>query len=339
MRLRPEQLAKQLSQPLLPVYHISGDEMLLTMEACDAVRAACRAQGFDEREVFNVEAHFDWGNLIAAGCAMSLFGSRKLIELRLPKAKPEEAGVKALQEYLSNPSPDNVLLITSPKLDAAVQKSAWFNTIDKLGAVVQIWPVESRDLPGWVARRLKSAGFDASSDVAQMIATRVEGNLLAAAQEVEKLTLLFTPGTRLDADAVERAVSDSSRYTVFDLADRCLGGDAASALRVLHGLQGEGEELPLILWSLAREIRLLAAMQSNPNHEAVFREHRVFDKRKPLLQKACRSLDAKLMPELVNLAWRADQAIKGQRIDAPWQLCEALVLALAGQPLHLTTLD
>lgn len=335
MRLRPEQLAKQLGQSLLPVYHVSGDEMLLMMEACDAVRGACRAQGFDEREVFTVEAHFDWGNLIAAGSSLSLFGSRKLIELRLPKAKPDEAGIKALLAYLADPSPDNVLLITSPRLDAATQKSAWFNTIDKLGAVIQVWPVESRELPGWVARRLKGAGFDAGSDVAQMIATRVEGNLLAAAQEVEKLTLLFDQGTRLDAGAVERAVSDSSRYTIFDLADRCLDGDAAGALRVLQGLKGEGEELPLILWSLAREIRLLAAMLSNGNHDVVFREHRVFDKRKPLLQKACRRLDGAQVPLLINLAWRADQAIKGQLADNPWPLCERLVLILAGQPLAL----
>lgn len=328
MRLRPEQLQKQLTQTLAPVYHISGDEMLLAMEACDAIRAAARQQGFEERDVFHVEAHFDWGNLIAAGNTMSLFGSRKLIELRLNKPKPDEAGSKALQEYLANPSPDNILLITSPKIDAAIQKAAWFNAIDKAGVVVQVWPVDARDLPGWVSRRLNQAGFKASADVAQMIAARVEGNLLAAAQEVQKLALLFDTGTALTVADAERAVADSSRYTVFDLADRALAGDAAAALKVLRGLHGEGEEPTLILWSLAREIRLLAALSSNASSEAVFREHRVFDKRKPLLQNASRRFSAAALTSLAQLAYATDQAIKGQLREDPWLKCEQLVLGL-----------
>jgi DNA polymerase-3 subunit delta len=332
MRLRPEQLQKQLTQTLAPVYHISGDEMLLTMEACDAIRAAARKLGFEEREIFHVETHFDWGNLIAAGSAMSLFGSRKLIELRLNKPKPDEAGNKALQEYLADPSPDNVLLITSPKIDAAIQKTAWFNAIDKTGVVVQVWPVDARELPGWVGRRLGQAGFRAGADVAQMIAARVEGNLLAAAQEVQKLALLFDQGAALTVADVERAVADSSRYTVFDLADRALAGDGAGALKVLRGLQGEGEEPTLILWSLAREVRLLAALNSNPNTEAVFREQRVFDKRKPLLQNASRRFSAPTLTALAQLAYATDQAIKGQLREDPWLKCEQLVLGLCGTP-------
>jgi len=332
MRLRPEQLSKQLTQTLAPVYHISGDEMLLQMEACDAIRATARQQGFDERDIFHVEAHFDWGNLIAAGNTMSLFGSRKLIELRLNKPKPDEAGIKALQHYLADPSPDNVLLITSPKIDAATQKAAWFNAIDKAGVVVQVWPVDARELPGWIGRRLSQAGFKAGTEVAQMIAARVEGNLLAAAQEVQKLALLFDQGAALSVADVERAVSDSSRYTVFDLADRALAGDSAAALKVLRGLQGEGEEPTLILWSLAREIRLLAALNANPNSEAVFREQRVFDKRKPLLQNASRRFSVPGLTALAQLAYITDQAIKGQLREDPWQKCEQLVLGLCGKP-------
>lgn len=332
MRLRPEQLSKQLTQGLAPVYHVSGDEMLLTMEACDAIRATARQQGFDEREIFHVEAHFDWGDLVSAGNTMSLFGSRKLIELRLNKPKPDDAGNKALQEYLTNPSPDNILLITSPKIDAAIQKAAWFNAIDKAGVVVQVWPVDARELPGWVSRRLNQAGFRAGSDIAQMIAARVEGNLLAAAQEVQKLALLFDQDTALTLADVERAVADSSRYTVFDLADRALAGDSVAAIKVLHGLRGEGEEPTLILWSLAREIRLLAALGSNPNSEAVFREHRVFDKRKPLLQNASRRLSAAVLTGLAQLGYATDQAIKGQLREDPWLKCEQLVLGLCGTP-------
>jgi len=332
MRLRPEQLSKQLTQTLAPVYHISGDEMLLTMEACDAIRTTAREQGFDERDIFHVETHFDWGNLIAAGNTLSLFGSRKLIELRLSKPKPDEAGIKALQEYLANPSPDNVLLITSAKIDAAIQKAAWFNAVDKTGVVVQVWPVDARELPTWIGRRLGHAGFKAGNDVAQIIAARVEGNLLAAAQEIQKLALLFDKGTALTADDVERAVADSSRYTVFDLADRALSGESAAALKVLRGLQGEGEEPTLILWSLAREIRLLAALVTNSNTEAVFREHRVFDKRKPLLQSASRRLSAATLTALAQLAYATDQAIKGQLREDPWQKCEQLVLGLSGSP-------
>lgn len=333
MRLRAEQLAADLGKRLLPIYLVSGDEPLQVNEAADAIRAAARAQGFGERQVLQAEAGFDWSSLAAAGDSLSLFAERKLIELRLPSAKPGDAGSKALVAYAERPAPDDLLLIVCGKLEKAQQNGKWFKALDAAGAVVQIWPVEPRALPGWVRQRLTARGLEATPEAVALLAERVEGNLLAAAQEVEKLVLLYGSG-ELDVDTVRAAVSDSARYDVFELADTALGGDAARCARILQGLRGEGSEPVLILWALVREVRALAliaaAAEGGAALDSLLQQHRVWDKRKPLYHAALKRHNARRWRLLLRRAARLDRIVKGAEPGNPWDELLQLSLLIAG---------
>ena len=244
MKLNAAQLGKHLQGSLAPVYVVSGDEPLLCQEACDAIRSATRQQGFSERQVFNADASFDWGNLLQACASMSLFADKRLLELRLPSGKPGDKGAAALLEYLKRPADDTVLLISLPKLDGSAQKTKWGKALIE-GAdtqFLQIWPVDAHQLPQWIRQRLAQAGLSASAPAVEMIAVRVEGNLLAAAQEIEKLKLM-AEGGQITVETVQAAVADSARFDVFGLVDAILNGEAAHALRMLEGLRGEGVDL------------------------------------------------------------------------------------------------
>src|SRR6218665_17122 len=247
MKLAPAQLSKHLQSGLAPVYAISGDDPLLCQEAADAIRAATRAQGFTERQVFNADASFDWGNLLQAGNSLSLFAEKRVLELRIPNGKPGDKGTAALLEYLARPPEDTLLLISLPKLDGSTQKTKWAKAIidGPQAQFVQIWPVEVHQLPQWIRQRMSQIGMSATQEAVDLIAARVEGNLLAAAQEIEKLKLL-ADGNQIDAATVQAAVADSARYDVFGLIDAVLNGEAAHALRILEGLRGEGVE-PLFI--------------------------------------------------------------------------------------------
>lgn len=343
MKLSPAQLGKHLQGALAPVYVISGDEPLLCQEAADALRNACRQQGFAERLVFNAEANFDWGNLLQAGASLSLFAEKRLIELRLPSGKPGDKGAAALLEYLGRPPEDTVLLLSLPKLDGSTQKTKWAKALIEGASsqFIQIWPVDAHQLPQWIRQRLAQAGLSASPDAVDMIAARVEGNLLAAAQEVEKLKLL-AEGNQVDAETVQAAVADSARFDVFGLIDAALNGEAAHALRMLEGLRGEGVETPVILWALARELRLLASLahqhaQGVPLEKA-FASARppVWDKRRPLVSKALQRHSSKRWGQLLLQAQQIDAQIKGQAPGNPWSELALLTLQLAGQRLRLT---
>ena len=341
MKLNPAQLGKHLQGALAPVYVISGDEPLLCQEAADAIRAATREQGFSERLVFNADNNFDWGNLLQAGASLSLFAEKRLLELRLGNGKPSDKGA-ALLEYLARPAEDTVLLISLPKLDGNAQKSKWGKALIE-GAhtqFVQIWPVDAHQLPQWIRQRLAQSGLSASAEAVDMIAIRVEGNLLAAAQEIEKLKLL-AEGTQIDVDTVQAAVADSARFDVFGLIDAALNGEAAHALRMLEGLRGEGVEPPVILWALAREIRLLATIaqqyaQGMPLDKA-FSAARppVWDKRRPLVSKALQRLSATRWAALLQDAQQIDAQIKGQAQGDPWTGLSLLTLNLCGQRLAI----
>ncbi|WP_127477936.1 DNA polymerase III subunit delta [Sulfurivermis fontis] len=333
MRLRPEQLPSHVEKPLLPIYLVSGDEPLQLNEVVDALRGAARAQGYREREVLQVEAGFDWGTLAAAGSNLSLFAERKIIELRMPSGKPGDAGAKALTAYAAEPSPDNLLLISCGKLEKQQQNSKWFKALEEAGAVVQVWPVEPRALPGWVRQRLQARGLQATPEAAQLLAERVEGNLLAAAQEVEKLALLYGSGP-LDAEQVRSAVADSARYDVFELADAALGGDAPRCARILEGLRGEGEEPVLTLWALVREVRALAIIAAGQaagtGLETLLQQQRVWDKRKPLYQAALKRHNLRRWRALLRRAARLDRICKGAEPGNPWDELLQFSLLMAG---------
>lgn len=342
MKLTPAQLAKHLQGPLAPVYVVSGDEPLLCQEACDAIRQACRERDFGERQVFNAEANFDWGLLLEAGASLSLFAEKRLIELRLPSGKPGDKGAAILQEYLQRPPEDTVLLLGLPKLDGSTQKTKWAKALIDGNAAqfIQVWPVDVHQLPQWIRQRLSQAGLSASQDAVELIAARVEGNLLAAAQEIEKLKLM-AEGGQITVETVQAAVADSARFDVFGLVDAILNGEAAHALRMLEGLRGEGVEPPVILWALSRELRLLAnlALQFSQGVplDKVFSQARppVWDKRKPLMSKALQRYSAQRWGQLLLDAQRIDAQIKGQASGSPWSSLSRLSLLMAGQRLAL----
>jgi len=332
MRLRPEQLNSQLDKQLLPVYLVSGDETLLVQEACDAIRARCREAGCTERDILLADRTFNWDNLLATAAEMSLFAERKVIELRIPNGKPGADGSRALVEYLANPSPDNILLIVAGKIEKQSTNSKWFKTIDQAGAVLQIWPVDARDLPRWMQQRLTRAGLQADGDALQLLCERIEGNLLAAVQEIEKLRLLCKDG-RVTLDSVSEAVADNARYSLFGMTDSALAGDTANALKMLQGLRAEGSEATLVLWALSREIRVLYQCRSDMDRgqpqQRVLQAQRIWDSRKPVMAAALSRHTLGDLAQLLHQANIADQSIKGLADGNPWDHLSRLTLDLA----------
>jgi len=334
MKISLDKLDAHLAAGLAPVYFFSSDEPLQLGEAADAVRRAARAQGFGEREVLEVDKGFDWHSLLAAGNAMSLFAERKLIDLRIPSGKPGKEGSEALLSYLERPPEDTVLLITSGKIDRQSQQAKWFKAIEAAGIALQIWPVEAREMPQWLTARLHIRGLRPAREAVAMLAERVEGNLLAAAQEVEKLLLLYGEG-ELSAEQVEAAVSDSARFDVYNLVDVALLGDIPRLTRMLEGLRGEGVEPILILWALSREIRSLAQMatqleQGQPTERVLAP---VWAKRKAAVQAGLRRHNSHRWQQMLRRAARLDRVVKGAAAGNPWDDLLQLGLMMAGTRL------
>ncbi len=332
MRVYPEQLAAHLKKSLLRTYLVSGEEPLLLQECCDLIRLRARELGCTEREVIDAgNRSFDWQEILHSATSMSLFAERKLVELRLPSGKPGTDGSKALCEYLDIASGDDVLLMVAGKIDKQSTNSKWFKALDKAGAVIQVWPVDARNLPGWLRQRVSAAGMSIDDDALQLLCDRVEGNLLAAVQEVEKLKLLVTDSA-ITARNVIDAVSDNARYTVFELADMALKGDTAGSLRILQGLRGEGTEPTIALWALTREIRTLHEVQQEcPDGRGAMQAlnaRRVWKNRVPLMQAALARHKPGSIALLLELGVKVDGSIKGFAGGKPWDNLEDLVIRL-----------
>ncbi len=335
MRLKADQLEQHLHQTLAPVYLIAGEDPLLVGEAADAVRARAREVGHATREVLDVGAGFDWSSLQQAADSLSLFAEQRLLELRLPEPKPGTAGAKVLEAYAEQPAPDTVLLVVTGRMDKATQNSRWVNALERVGVVVVLWPISVQQLPGWIAQRMRRRGLQADNDAIALLADRVEGNLLAAAQEIERLHLLHGSG-RIDAAAVEQAVADSARFDVYKLADAALEGDTVRCCRVLHALRSEGTEPMLVLWALTREVRALAGMAydvaQGGTPERAMAAQRVWESRKRLVGGALRRGDATFWQRLLQQCGHIDRVVKGQAPGRPWDALETLLLAMSGTP-------
>lgn len=332
--LRSEQLEAHLARELRPLYVVHGDEPLLSVEAADAIRSRARAAGFTERSVLSAERGFQWGEL-AANCAnLSLFGDRKLIELRLPSGKPGSDGATAIEAFSTRLPPDVLTLVMLPRLDRAGQSSTWFQALEAKGVIVNVYPVERGRLAEWIAARLSRQKRHARPETLQFLADCVEGNLLAAHQEIQKLALLLPEG-ELGFDAVRDAVMNVARYEVQKLTEAALLGERVRLARMLSGLRGEGEAPPRVLWILAEEIRAIARVQSGiaagraPTE--VLREARVWgETRQTLVSRAARKLPRRALLAALEHAARIDRVIKGVEKGDAWD--ELLQLGLRFAP-------
>lgn len=328
MKLKTEQLNAHLQKGLAPFYVISGDEPLLVQETCDQIRLATKKYGIEERELMHAEAGFDWGDLMEQANAMSLFASRRLIEVRIPNGKPSDKG-KAILEIVANPNPDNVVLIVTPRLDAATQKTKWFKAIEAAGVFIAIWPIDRNQLPGWLQRRIQAAGMSASQDAVALFAQRIEGNLLAGVQEIEKMRMMGTQ--QISAELIEEATADSARYDAFALADSCLLGNIGEATRILSHLKAEGHEAIMILGALVRKIRQLISLQSYGPQRLTegFKSQNIWPKQQPPFKSALSRLNQTELYQSLQTAEQIDRAIKGDGND-PWLLLSRLCEMLTG---------
>jgi DNA polymerase III subunit delta len=327
LRLNAEQLPAALARGLAGTYLVSGDEPLLVGEAADAIRAAARAAGYAERQVFFIDRGFGWDELRHASQSLSLFAQRRLLELRMPGGKPDK-GAAQLAELAANPPPDVITLVITDKLDKKASEAAWVQAVEKHGAWVPIWPVDAAALPGWLRSRAKVLQIDIEPEAARLIIDRVEGNLLAANQELEKLRLLAN-GASIGTGLVESSVGDSARYDVFQLAAAAAAGDAARAFRVLLSLKAEGAEPTLILWALVREIRGLWQARERDRLRSANRGSGWNLAATPSARALSR---AKKLPlaALLTQAGVADRVIKGLSAGDAWSALTGLTGAFAG---------
>ncbi len=333
MKIYPDKLQGQLSREILSLYIVSGDEPLLVQESCDLIREVLKKGEFSERDLFHVDNNFDWKQVTYSNGSMSLFAEKKIIELRMSSTKPGKEGAVALTELCQSISEDNCVLLVMPRVDAATQRTKWFKTIEGLGGFIQLWPVDAKQLPRWIDNRFKRAGLTASRDAVQALVEKIEGNLLAAVQEIERMKLCSSTG-RIEIDEVMGGVADSSRYDVFQLIDAALEGNTSRVVKILDGLQLEGIE-PLFLNNmLAREIRNLSAMahkidQGQPV-DAVMRSGRIWDKRKAPVAAGLRRHRATDLEQMQSRLLRVDRMVKGLEVTGrPWDELASMVVELS----------
>ena len=321
MQINIDQLPHQLQQGLAGFYLISGDEPLLAMEAGDQIRAQARQAGFNEREVYHAEAGFDWNEIAFSSSSMSLFADKKIIEIRLPSGKPGSAGGKMLVELANQPPVDTVIILITGKLDAATRKSKWYRVVGSAGVCLQLWPVASNQLPAWIRQRLEQQGLGASNEAIHLLADRVEGNLLAADQEIRKLKLL-TKATSIDIEDVLEVVADSARHNIFEFIDAALLQNTQKLSRMLGHMRAEGVQSPVVLWAMAREFRLLflvaEAVTRKRSPEQVLEDQQVWKTRRQLLAKAGRRKQTAYWGGCLTRCAKIDRMIKGIADGNPW---------------------
>jgi DNA polymerase-3 subunit delta len=318
MQVRLEALEAQLSRRLAPLYVVHGDEHLLAIEAADRIRAAARAAGFSERDVLQVDRHFHWSRLAESGQSLSLFGDRKLIELRIPGGKPGKEGSAALQAFArsidSAVDGDTITLVTLPRLDREQKNSAWFGALEAVGITIEAPLVDRARLPAWIAARLAAQGQSADAEALGFLVDRVEGNLLAAHQEVQKLALLYPVG-RLGPDEIREAVLDVARYDVFKLGEAMLAGDAPRVARMVDGLRGEGTSPVLVHWAMTEEVRALLrakiGVAAGQSLQTLTRQLRVWGARERLFEGALGRLSLPALRDALMRCAEIDRIVKG----------------------------
>jgi len=340
MKIYANQLIGQLKKKLAPIYLISGDEPLLIEEACDQIRNAGIQNQFTERESWQADTNFNWAQLSDALKNLSLFSEKTLLEVRCNLNKLPTLAKQILTEYAENTAPDKILLLISEKLTPGTQNTKWFKSIEKHTLFIQVWPIKPQQLPTWIQGRLRQKKLTAEPNAINFIAEQVEGNLLAANQEIEKLQLLYG-SKHLSLDDVMATIGDHARYDIYTLVDSALSGNGKQVLRILEELQGSGTEPTLILWALTREIRTLIDLAQKvaieKNIEKVLQNQKVWETRKPLVRTALRQHKTASLSKLLQQASQIDQTIKGVRTGNVWNDFTDLCLQLSGINPKLTT--
>jgi DNA polymerase-3 subunit delta len=333
MVLRIEQLAASLQRGLAPVYLIGGEEPLLLQECCDLIRETAKAQGFVEREILQADGNFDWSALQQAA-APSLFASQKIIDLRLRTGKPGREGAKVLTEWAGAPDPNMLLMVSCEKWDASSRKSKWASSLEKAGQRVDIWPVKSQQLPGWIEQRMRQHGMQPEPEVLRILADRLEGNLLAARQEIDRLALLRGAGV-VTVDDVMKVVADSSRFESFALAEHMLSGNLREGLRAAAGLKRMNTPIPMLLGALLKELKTTEAfrlaMRAGEAETTVFRRLNIWQNRQAIVRAAARRLDTRKLYAAFKQLSLIDRQSKGRAAGDPWQSIDDLLLQLSNQ--------
>ncbi|HEX9851596.1 MAG TPA: DNA polymerase III subunit delta [Woeseiaceae bacterium] len=332
MKIPANQLPTHLRSSLLPCYLVSGDELLLVQEATDAIRQKARESGMESRELNVAEARFDWDELGSSAANLSLFADRRIMELRLPTGKPGKEGGEAIVALIERTGSDLLLIVSTPRLDKSASSAAWVKSMDSHGAIVQVWPVGAAELPRWIAERMRRIGLAPDREAIQLLVDRVEGNLLAAQQEIDKLRLLRGEGRITTAD-IEQAVADSSRFDVYKLVDAAVAGDAARAVRILGAVRVEGMEPVIVVWALSRELRTLAQLADHvkrgANLSSALQKAGVWRNREGLIRSCISRHRPADFYRLLKLARLADAAAKGQSGGDPWSLATDIVVGLS----------
>ena len=334
MQLSVERLHERLrGQPLGMIYFFHGDEPLQLLECADAVRKRAFEEGVEERCVFDAETGIDWQALADEGNALSLFAARRLFEIRLGERKPDKAGAEILERLASREQADDIVVVSAGKADAAMKKAKWFTALESHAVCVATRDLRGAALPEWLGRRVARFGKRIAPAAAELIADRVEGNMLAAAQEVEKLCLLVD-GELIGEEDVLAAVRDSARYDVFHLADAVVGGELARALRIIRGLREEGTEPLLLNWALGRELRQLAGISTllgrGTSVDAALEQYRVWSNRRPAVKRLLARLSTDDLLGLLAYANFIDTVVKGAQSGEPWDEIEILTMKMAG---------
>ena len=337
MKIAANQLARHLEKHLLPCYLVSGDEPLLVQEAIDAIRQKARCEGFTFRDSYVATSDFDWGELGTSAGNLSLFAEKRIIELYLPTGKPGQRGSVSIVDMISQTADDLIFFVTTPKLDRGAQASKWVKALEAIGAMVPIWPVTQRELPGWIRTRMQAVGLKPDHDAVRMIADRVEGNLLAGQQEIEKLRLFCGAGP-VTASEIDAAVADNARFDVYKLVDAAVAGDAKRSVRILDGVRREGSDAVIVIWALTRELRLLARLaggvQRGKQLGRALQQAGVWKNRQNIVRMCIGRHAAGDFFALLKLARRADAAAKGQGSEDPWLLTTEILFSLAMRRLQ-----
>ena len=313
---------------LKPVWLLAGAEHLQVLEAADQLRARARELGYAEREIHDVDHRFDWNELAMSGAALSLFATRRVIELRMPTGKPGKEGSAAISAWCADPPPDTLLMITAQEWSKA-HEGAWVAAVERVGVVMPVWPIRHEDMPDWISARMKSRGLKATADAIALLAERIEGNTLAAAQEIDKLSLLVGD-TVLDIDTLEASVADDARFDAFRLTDAAIAGDATRALRMVEGLRAEGAEaIPLLGWML-NQLRVLSRLaNAGGNLGQAFKTERIWDAKQTGFKRALKAGDAAHWERCIIHLGRIDRIAKGRGEGDVWREIERLVAAIA----------